>query len=205
MKTDRRMDGHHLPFMCPLRELCAKVSHLIGITCRVTHDLKYKTPQSINNKNRVVLSSWSRNFMNSKGFCRLHSYTVFLDFSIVCYSEQNPFNIPHGIRLYHILTWVAISQKTLLRHYKDQLADRLLNCCWPSPTQWFLVPSSGLTTIFYCLTTLGGITNWLWLMLFRELSRPYSENHTKYISLLCGQCAEIFYFKLVVHTVTTVL
>jgi hypothetical protein len=31
-----------------------------------------------------------------------------------------------------------------------------VNCCWPSPAQPFLVPSSaGLMTIFFCLTTPG--------------------------------------------------
>jgi hypothetical protein len=35
--------------------------------------------------------------------------------------------------------------------------DWLLNCCWPSPAYWVLVPSpTGLMTIFYCLTALGG-------------------------------------------------
>jgi hypothetical protein len=34
--------------------------------------------------------------------------------------------------------------------------DWLLNFCWPSPAQLFLVPSpAGLMTIFYCLTSLG--------------------------------------------------
>jgi hypothetical protein len=34
--------------------------------------------------------------------------------------------------------------------------DWLLNSCWSSPAQWFLVPSPmGLTTIFYTLTALG--------------------------------------------------
>jgi hypothetical protein len=32
----------------------------------------------------------------------------------------------------------------------------LVNCCWPSPSQSFLVPSpAGLMTIFYCLRPLG--------------------------------------------------
>jgi hypothetical protein len=35
------------------------------------------------------------------------------------------------------------------------LTDLLLNCCWPLPAQWFLVPSpTGQMTIFYCLTAL---------------------------------------------------
>jgi hypothetical protein len=34
--------------------------------------------------------------------------------------------------------------------------EERLTCCWPSPTQWFLVPSpTGIMTIFYCLTALG--------------------------------------------------
>jgi hypothetical protein len=36
----------------------------------------------------------------------------------------------------------------------------LVNCCWPSPGQSFLVPSpAGLMTIFYCLTALGVVTH----------------------------------------------
>jgi hypothetical protein len=41
----------------------------------------------------------------------------------------------------------------------------LLNCCWPSPAQWFLVPSpTGLMTVFYSLTALGAFRHPRWLL-----------------------------------------
>jgi hypothetical protein len=43
----------------------------------------------------------------------------------------------------------------------------LLDCCWPSPTQWLLVPShTGLTTIFYFMTAQGA---------FRTLNSRYEK------------------------------
>jgi hypothetical protein len=46
-------------------------------------------------------------------------------------------------------------------------SDWLLNCCWPSPAQLFLVPSSaGLTSIFHCLTALGAFRLLTWLSLW---------------------------------------
>jgi hypothetical protein len=45
------------------------------------------------------------------------------------------------------------------------LTDWLLNCCWPSPAQWFFVPSpAGLMTIFYSLTALGAFRLLWWLL-----------------------------------------
>jgi hypothetical protein len=50
------------------------------------------------------------------------------------------------------------------------LANWILNCCWQSPAQRFLVPSpTGLMTLFYCLTAVpppqlttlcSGLSNW---------------------------------------------
>jgi hypothetical protein len=49
---------------------------------------------------------------------------------------------------------VTLLSKITMRYFTKH--DCLLNCCWPSPAQWFLVPSPmGLTTIFYSQTALG--------------------------------------------------
>jgi hypothetical protein len=42
----------------------------------------------------------------------------------------------------------------------------LVNCCWPSPAQWFLsMTTTGLTTV-YCLTALG----YIWIQKFSPKS-----------------------------------
>jgi hypothetical protein len=56
----------------------------------------------------------------------------------------------------------------------------LLNCCWHSPAQWFLVPSpTGLMTIFYCLTALGAFRP---QPAFRLKSKSHYDRRT------VGQC-----------------
>jgi hypothetical protein len=57
-----------------------------------------------------------------------------------------------GARNFHI--WSGIKLQI------EKPSDWLTDCCWPSPAQWFLVPSpTGLMSIFYCLTALGAF--WL--------------------------------------------
>jgi hypothetical protein len=52
----------------------------------------------------------------------------------------------------------------------------LLNYCWASPAQWFLVPSlTELTTVSYCLTALGAV---------RTLNPSHCLNETFTISVL---------------------
>jgi hypothetical protein len=44
-----------------------------------------------------------------------------------------------------------------------------------------------------------------WSILFRKITAVYSENHTKRVSILCGQIQKASMLKRVVHVVTTVL
>jgi hypothetical protein len=62
-----------------------------------------------------------------------------------------------GNSLYHFCVQQRLSLITNdWRLTTDISPDWLLNCCWPSPAQWFLVPRpTGLRTMFYCLMFLG--------------------------------------------------
>jgi hypothetical protein len=55
-----------------------------------------------------------------------------------------------------------------------------LNCCWPSPAQWFLIPPfTGLMTIFYTLTDLGAFRP---SCLFHLVLRPESTDSLTHLS-----------------------
>lgn len=67
--------------------------------------------------------------------------------------------LSNGFCIFAYLALVAQRRDYMLQYlYVSRLwiCDWFLNCCWPSPTQWFLILSpTGLMIIFSYLTALG--------------------------------------------------
>jgi hypothetical protein len=72
----------------------------------------------------------------------------------------------------------ALGPRKIIEIHDRVLQDRLLNCWWPSPAQWFLVPSpTELITIFYSLTPL----------------EDFSQNQSQNYITTNGQSASLFF------------
>jgi hypothetical protein len=65
-------------------------------------------------------------------------------------------------------------------------SDWLLNCCWPSPAHWFLVPNPAgslqyINSSYLTGSTLSGHYK------AQPVNAVYCENHTEHTDTLCGQ------------------
>jgi hypothetical protein len=128
-----------------------------------THIIKYERYAKFFKISSEICTAILAHRFNSRGcwsVCQLNccwsSPALILGFS----SRRDPWpRICSLLDIYAFRSGASSSTRWGVGHRKTATfvaLDWLLNCCWPSSAQWFLVPSpTGFMTIFYCLTGLG--------------------------------------------------